>query len=106
MSDPDWNDIFSALGDRPRRRLLVSLLDEEAATDGLDVPEDVHAGERDLETLRVELFHNHLPLLTHEGYVDWDRESERVSRGPRFDRIRPVLRLFDDHRDELPASWP
>ena len=106
MSDPAWNEIFSALRNRPRRQLLVSLLDEERAVEGLNVPEDVHAGERDLETLQVELFHNHLPLLSHEGYVDWDRENHRVTRGPRYGRIRPVLDLFEERRDDLPADWP
>ena len=106
MSDSAWNEIFSALRDRPRRRLLVSLLDDDRDADGLIVPEDVHGGERDLDTLHVELFHNHLPLLSHEGFVTWDRENDRVTRGPRFERIRPVLVLLDERREELPADWP
>ncbi|ELZ81869.1 hypothetical protein C453_17674 [Haloferax elongans ATCC BAA-1513] len=53
----------------------------------------------------MELFHTHLPKLDDAGFVDWDPRTGAVVRGPRFDAVEPVLRLFADHTDELPSEW-
>ena len=105
MSPSDWKAVFDALGNRYRRRLLVSLLEHNPQRDEVNVPEDVHAGEKELTILQAEMFHNHLPQLEAAGFVRWDRDAHEVVKGPRFEEIRPVLELLHRHADELPDGW-
>jgi len=90
------------LADGTRRRLLVALLD-----DTLDsLPVDITEGVRDNEAVNhIELYHVHLPKLDDSGFVEWDREQRRVSRGPQFSAIEPLLTLLQDNRDELTGEW-
>lgn len=54
----------------------------------------------------AELYHNHLPALDAAGFIDWDPETDAVTRGPYYEDIRPLLQLMHDHQDELPEDWP
>ena len=96
---------FEALSNVHRRRLLVALLDHNPQRDAVDVPEDVHEGDKALEPLQSELYHSHLPRLEEAGFIRWNRDTHEVTRGPRFDEIRPLLELMRDHADELPDNW-
>lgn len=40
----------------------------------------------------------HLPKLAAHGYIDWDEETWQVTRGPKFEELRPLLRV-------LLANW-
>ena len=60
----------------------------------------------DQETIQLELPHRHLPQLDEAGFIDWDRETGRITRGEDFEEIRPLLELMDNHRAELPDGWP
>lgn len=62
------------------------------------------ADDDDLDRLKAELQHNHLPKLAEAGCIDWDAETQTIRRGPNFDEIALLLRLIDDHRDELPVG--
>jgi hypothetical protein len=99
------DELFEALSNVHRRRLLVALLDHNPQRDDVDVPEDVHEGEKALETLQSELYHSHLPRLEEAGFIGWNRDAHEVVKGPRFDEIRPLLELMRDHADELPNDW-
>lgn len=57
------------------------------------------------EELNAELYHAHLPKLDRAGFIDWNRETGVVVRGPRFAEIAPLLDLMEAHRDELPDGW-
>jgi len=35
-------------------------------------------------------------MLDDYGFVTWDEETNEVSKGPRFEDIRPLLELVDD----------
>lgn len=96
--------LFSALSDPHRRKLLVSLMRTDSR-DVLSIPDAVYEGETDLETLQVELVHVHLPMLEEHGFVDWDRRTKDVVRGPRFEAIEPCLRVLVEHREKLPDAW-
>ena len=72
-------------------------------TDGLGPAE---ADDADLDRLKAELQHIHLPKLAEAGYIDWDAEIQTIRRGPNFNEIASLLRLIDDHRDDPPAGWP
>lgn len=50
------------------------------------------------------LYHVHLPKLDDYGFVEWDRETESVRRGPVFDEVEPLVEELrnrvDDRHDE------
>lgn len=97
---------FDALSNPHRRRLLVALLEHNPQRDDAVRPEDIHEGEKALEVLREGLFHIHLPKLEEAGFIEWNRDTHEVVKGPEFDEIRPLLELMQDHADELPDDWP
>lgn len=100
------DEMLVALSDLHRRRLLVALQEhnpQEAYE--MHVLEDVPAGEEELERFRLKMFHIHLPKLKEAGLIRWDKATETVARGPRFEEIRPLLELMDTHADELPPIW-
>jgi hypothetical protein len=93
-----------------RRRVLVAVArdnprDEDDITSASVLGADVE-DEDVLELFQQQLYHTHLPKLDDAGFVDWDRGTGIVTRGPRFDGIEPLLRLMNDHQDELPDGWP
>jgi len=59
----------------------------------------------DLDATQVNLEHVHLPKLADMGFIEWDRESGDLSKGPNWDEIAPLLQLMYDHQDELPDEW-
>lgn len=85
------------------RRLVLLLLQQETiklASDGIRYENS------EAEVPNIELTHNHLPKLEAAGYIEWDRETSLISKGPRFDDIESFLGLIDNHTDELPPGWP
>lgn len=59
----------------------------------------------DLAATRTELTHTNLPKFADMGFIDWDRESGELSTGPNWNEIATLLRLMQEHRDELPDEW-
>lgn len=99
------DEFFDAIADPHRRRVLVHMLTHNPEADdklyiGEMAPEDA-----DLERLLIEMQHTHLPKLEEYGFIDWDRDAGIVTKGPKFDEVRPVLELLTDHRDDLPDGW-
>lgn len=106
--DPPRDSVFEALANVYRRQLLLALFAANPqADDDLD-PLDL-LGETettdDLAATRVKLKHIHLPKLADMGFIEWDRESGELSKGPDWNEIAPLLRLLSDNRDELPDEW-
>lgn len=95
LRSPEIDSIMDALAKRPRRRILLALLDDSVA-DGLPLTERA----TDFETSEVELLHVHAPKLAEAGYVEWDRDENRASRGPNFTEIEPFLRLLKEYAAE------
>ncbi|USZ72374.1 DUF7344 domain-containing protein [Natronosalvus halobius] len=96
--------LFTALSAGPRRRILAELNNQPA--DGVQVPEAIlNDGEvrRDLE---IALHHKHLPLLNDYGFINWDPETNRVTKGRRFDDVQPVLESLNDQADEVSIPCP
>jgi hypothetical protein len=85
----------------PHRRRVLTLISRRNPRDEAEFAPDAPAG----DVGAISLQHNHLPKLADAGFIDWDRERQRVMRGPRFDEIAPLLDLLHAHRDELPADW-
>ena len=93
------------LSNRYRRELLLALLMENPQDDDDRDPLDVVESPLEPEVLEVELYHKHLPKLESMRFIEWNRETGKISKGPDWDDIEPVLRIIDRHRDELPADW-
>jgi hypothetical protein len=70
----------------------LGLLEQGQTTDALDVTQ-------------ISVNHSHLPKLADMGFIEWDRESGELSKGPEWEEIAPLLTLIYDHRDELPDEW-
>ncbi|AUX08153.1 hypothetical protein AArcSl_0502 [Halalkaliarchaeum desulfuricum] len=85
------------------RRMILLLLKEGTIETQADVK--VRSGDQKKEVERA-LIHTHLPKLDDAGYIEWDRETGEISKGPRFDEIEPLLELIESHSDELPPDWP
>ena len=88
-----------------RRRVLLSILEHNPQDDRIRVPNDVQTRQTESDRFRLELFHNHLPELEKSGYIEWNRDTHEIVKGPKFDEIRPLLELIHAHRDELPDGW-
>lgn len=89
---PSVSECFEAIADSRRRRTLAALADHGETTVA-DLADGVAARvDADRERVLVSLVDVHLPKLTEYGVVAYDRERDRVARGPYFDRIEPYLR--------------
>lgn len=96
--------MFSCLSDRTRRRILTALA-EHSPREGEEFQRtDLTPGEREHDGFKVDLYHKHLPRLRDAGFIEWDRDSDTITRGPRFDEIEPLLESVFDQQDELPAD--
>ncbi|ARS89149.1 hypothetical protein [Natrarchaeobaculum aegyptiacum] len=100
-----WNTVFRAAAAEPRRQLVVSLLDAPPGT-SVSLPESAINPDvpQDPQTLRQELYHEHLPLLSDGGFVEWETDPLEASRGPNFDQIGVVFDTLHEHAPELPDS--
>ena len=96
---------FAALSNVHRRRLFIALLAHDQQREPVIVPDDVHEGDIPLESLQVELFHTHLFRLEEAGFIRWNPATHEVTRGPKFDEIRPLLEVLRDHAEALPGEW-
>lgn len=101
LTRPEVDRVFDALRDRQRRFVLLELWAGRA-----ERVSDVLPGGTNARTATIELEHKHLPRLSEVGYVDWDRETGELWKGPAFDEVEPLLELLADHAEELPPEWP
>ena len=100
------DQLFEALS-HPYRRRILSLVAESNPCDEVEfAPEDLALDSDDTELTTLALYHSHLPKLDAAGFIEWDRDTHVIQRGPRFDEVAPHIRLMRDHRDELPGGWP
>lgn len=100
--------MFDELWNIHGHRILVAIADQNPPTEDEFTPASLAADEADDDDrngVNTELDNVHLPKLAEHGYIEWDPESQTIWRGPNFDEIAPLLRLVDDHRDELPEGW-
>ncbi|MDG5820787.1 ArsR family transcriptional regulator [Natronococcus sp. A-GB7] len=105
-SPPSMDTVLNVLENQYRRRVLVALL-EHNPQDAEDpkTPSDSELADEDLETLRIHMTHTHLPKLEVSGFIEWERDTNSIRKGPNFDEIQPLLELMQNHADELPDGW-
>lgn len=99
---PEIDQILEIMANR-HRRLILQLLKQGAVETTNDV---MVRGKSASDESELALTHNHLPKLDDAGYIEWNRDTGEISRGPRFDEISPLLELIENHADELPHGWP
>lgn len=102
-SNDRWNTVFKAVAAEPRRQIIVSLLD--APPDGtVPLPEGAYNPNTatDLETLRQELYHAHLPMLSEMEFVESESDPLVASRGPRFKEVAAVFEALHAEQTEVP----
>lgn len=114
------DEICDAMANHRRRQLLVRLLDEgpQPVPDLSDVSREIlqaHtavlqeylAGSAEISDANkgdIRTHHVHLPKLAEYDYIEWDRDTHVVTRGPDFDDVRPLLAALDDRRDDHLAA--
>ncbi len=103
QQNPPFDEMPSALSDVQRRTLSVTLSDHNSRNDSPVVIADDEA-ERTAVKRIVAMDRVHLPKLADYGFIEWDRKTEEVKRGPAFGAIRPPVELLDTHRDEMPTD--
>lgn len=96
------DDKFAILSKRQRRLILLRLQHNEEKQESAML----FRGGDETEETETQLVHNHLPRLKQAGYIEWDQDTGRISKGPNYDEIKPLLDLIENHADELPPDWP
>lgn len=113
MSESLWNgkldeikldDVLDALRHVQRRKLLMALMEHNPQDDSPVVITDSDTDEKAMKRL-VEMKHSHLPKLEEYGLIEWNQADNEVVKGANFHEIRPLLKLLDQHEDELPKNW-
>ena len=94
-----------ALSNPYRRQLLLALMTANPQDDSDADPLDVLGEDADAAQLETRLVHVHLPKLEASGFIEWDRQTGDISKGPEWETIAPLVRLIHDHRDELPEGY-
>jgi len=92
---------LDAVAVKQRRRLLFALLECDEGSEQFALVPDGGRFDPD-EEFRLSMKHVHLPKLADLGYVDWDRESDTVTRGPQFDAVEPLLEVLYAHERGQP----
>lgn len=100
------DELFACLSHPTRRRIVTTLAADNPRDESEFECAAFRPDDEPPERFRIHLYHEHLPKLAENGYIEWDRESDTVTRGPAFEEVRPVITLMDEHQDELPAAWP
>lgn len=68
-----------------RRRLLLDTVRTEGT-----VRVDTDDPQRQLE-----LYHIHLPKLEAADLIEWNRDAETITSGPRFAEVEPLLQFIE-----------
>jgi hypothetical protein len=82
---------WAALAHVEPRRCLLALLDRDRRIEVSVAVDD----ERLQTDRRVAMAEVHLPGLSELDLIDWDPETRRISKGPAFETIEPLLRAID-----------
>jgi len=89
-----WTDLFDALTNPYRRQLLVALLDHNPQDDDDTDPLNILTSGRKSDDLDMAISHTHLPKLERMGFIEWNKQTDEISKGPKWDETAPVLTLM------------
>lgn len=95
---------YEAMADESRRRVLSALAESEITmsvtelaielTDGGLESVEPGAGNTDVDRLKIELYHRHLPKLADSGLVDFDPDRRTVSLDAEFADVGDTCELL------------
>ncbi len=116
------DEAFDAMADLRRRQLLANLLhtDPQAVPKLSSVSQEMlqaHeaflweylSGSQEIENAdkaAIRTHHVDLPKLVQYSYVKWDHDDSVVTKGPKFDDVRPLLNVVEKELDERPTIAP
>lgn len=109
-SPTDIEAAFLALSNQYRRQILVALFDQpsrsQTGIDPMDAVTEEFLNGPELVALKLDLKHAQLPKLEEMRFIEYNEQLDEVSRGPEWDAIAPLLRILQEHQEELPEQWP
>jgi hypothetical protein len=105
LGEDTFDDVLYALSNKYQRELLLALLEHNPQDDRDHDPLNLLSETEEAEVLQSELVHKHLPKLDDMGYISWNQTTNKISKGPNWDDIAPVLKLMYDNQDKLPEGW-
>jgi DNA-binding transcriptional ArsR family regulator len=91
------SEVFDALGEPRRRRVLYALSDQSGPTDVQTLAEvlaEREEGRADpgrIQRVHLTLVHNHLPRLAEAGLVEYDPDGETVERARLDDPVEGIV---------------
>ena len=92
--EPAPSVLFSTLASRRRRRVLQRLLERDASVPLARLAREVAVSEdADVERVRAELYHRHVPKLVDAGLVARDRGGDALALADVGDVVEPYLDL-------------
>ncbi|WP_348607918.1 hypothetical protein [Halobaculum rarum] len=95
VSSDAIDSMMSALVSRTRRVVLMTLLDTtETSTATLEL-------QLNHENARIHLYHSQLPRLADAGYIEWDDDTDTISKGPKFPEVEPLVQLLKEYNTAL-----
>lgn len=97
MSETQVDSMMDALRKLERRQILLAILDTDKPVRAGDLATEV-----DSVATEIRLHHLHLPKLNSVGYIEWDPDTQTVTRGPQFDDIEPLLQLLNEYVEGHP----
>jgi hypothetical protein len=97
-----FDTMMTTLSSVERRQILVNLLENNSQQVGRDVATGESIDERHNS---ITLIHVHLPKLEADGFIDWNRKTGEISKGPTFEEITPILEALQSRRTDLPADY-
>ncbi|NIC00997.1 transcriptional regulator [Halobacterium sp. R2-5] len=92
-SDLSIDDLLAALSNVQRRQLLESLLTDSPPDDPAYVIVDADTN--------LAMYHIHLPKLVEYGLINWDEDTNRVTKGPEFEAAADLLSQLTNHDEPL-----
>lgn len=107
-SPATMDQLLDTLANTHRRHVIRCLFERESpiAFERLvaTVAAEVGAGtdtvdEDDHETVRIALYHSHLPKLVNRGVVVFDHDAETVESGPRLPAVASCLDALERAHD-------
>lgn len=98
-------EAYEAIADEDRRHIISTLLDSELVATVDELMDAIGAATTDSESLRLKLYHQHLPKLEDVGLIEYDWRSGDVVLAADPARLRDVLDALEGE-DTLPAELP
>lgn len=83
-------------GNETRRRIASAMLDQDGLVTVDDLTGLLADRDADRETVRLNLYHRHLPKLDDAGVVEYDWRSGDVVLTVDEERLREVLAPFEE----------